>query len=174
MLDTVEGLPAHPFLVHAVVVFVPLTALLAVFMVLWPAARRRIAGASLFLASGTMVVTVLAAMAGRWLQQHSSMMMMMMNSALIRRHGDLGGQLVLWFSLLNISMISWWALHTPLFADEVARFSMLIRRTAGVVAGVSTLAFAVISTWSVVLAGRLGSQAVWGMMACCGLAGTQP
>ena len=119
------------------------------------------------------MATVLAAMAGRWLQQHGSMMMMM-NSALIRRHGDLGGQLVLWFSLLTISMICWWALYTPLFADEVARFSPLSRRVVGVVAGVSTLVFAVISTWSVVLVGQLGSQAAWGMMVCCGIAGTQP
>jgi uncharacterized membrane protein len=163
MLDTVEGLPAHPLLVHAVVVLVPLTALLAVLIVLWPAARRRMAGAWLFVATGTMMATVLAAMAGRWLQQHGSMMM---NSALIRRHGDLGGQLVLWFSLLTISMICWWALYTPLFADEVARFSMPARRAVGVVAGVSTLAFAVISTWLVVFVGQLGSQAVWGMLVC--------
>jgi hypothetical protein len=161
VLNTVEGLPAHPLLVHAVAVFVPLTAVLAVLIVLWPAARRRIAGASLFVASGTLVVTVLAAMAGRWLQQHGSMMMMM-NSALIRRHGDLGGQLVLWLSLLTISMVCWWALHSPLFADESAGFSAPARRAVAAVAGVGTLAFAVISTWSVVLVGQLGSQATWG------------
>lgn len=164
-------MPAHPLLVHAVVVLVPLTALLAVLVVLWPAARHRIAGASLFVAAGTLVLTALAAMAGRWLQQHGTMMMMM-NGGLIRRHGDLGGQLVLWFSLLTISMICWWALYTPLFADEVARFSSLTRQIVGVAVGVSTLAFAVVSTWSVVLVGQLGSQAAWGAMAGCGAAGT--
>lgn len=171
MIDSVEGLPAHPLLVHTVVVLVPLTALLAMLIVLWPGARHRIAGASLFVATGTMAATVLAALAGRWLQQHGSMMA---NTALIRRHGDLGGQLILWLSLLTISMICWWALYTPLFAEEVARFPALPRRAVGIVAGISTLVSAVISTWSVVLVGQLGSQAVWGMMACCRIAGPQP
>jgi hypothetical protein len=114
-------------------------------------------------AAGTLVAIVLAAMAGRWLQEHGTMMM---NSAVIRRHGDLGGQLVFWFSLLTISMVCSWALNTDLFADEVAAFSLRARRTVRVLAGISTVGFAVISTWSVVVVGGLGSQAVWGMMAC--------
>jgi hypothetical protein len=164
VLDAVDGLPAHPFLVHAVVVLVPLTALLAALMVLWPAARRRLAGASLFVAAGTLVAIVLVAMAGRWLQEHGTMMMT--NSAVIRRHGGLGGQLVLWFSLLTISMVCWWALNTDLFADEVAAFPLRARRTVRVLAGINALGFAVISTWSVVVVGGPGSRAVWAMMAC--------
>lgn len=161
MLTTVEGLPAHPLLVHAVVVLVPLTALLALLIVLWPAARRRLGGASLFVATLTLVAIVLSAVAGRYLQQH------VMNTAVVRRHAELGGQLVLWSALLTISMVVWWALFTPLFAGEVATVAPAVRRTIGALAGVGTVAFAVVSAWSVVSVGRLGSQAVWGMMACC-------
>jgi hypothetical protein len=48
MLNTVGGLPAHPIFAHVVAIFLPLTALLAILVVVWPAARRRIGGASLF------------------------------------------------------------------------------------------------------------------------------
>jgi hypothetical protein len=39
---TVFGVPAHPLLVHATVVLVPLAALLVLFAALWPAARGRL------------------------------------------------------------------------------------------------------------------------------------
>jgi hypothetical protein len=40
--NTINGLPAHTLLVHIVVVMVPLTALLVILTVLWPAAQRRL------------------------------------------------------------------------------------------------------------------------------------
>lgn len=43
-MGTVNGLPAHILLVHAIVVLLPLAALLLVLTALWPAARRRLAG----------------------------------------------------------------------------------------------------------------------------------
>lgn len=114
MLNTVGGLPAHPLLAHVVAIFVPLTALLAILVVGWPAARRRIGGASLFVATGTLMAIPLTTSAGGWLQQR------VMGSETLSRHAALGGQLVLWSALLTIAMVFWWALHTPLFADEIA------------------------------------------------------
>jgi hypothetical protein len=69
VLNTVGGLPAHPLLAHVVAIFVPLTALLAILVVVWPAARRRIGGASLFVATGTLMTIPLTTSAGGWLQQ---------------------------------------------------------------------------------------------------------
>jgi hypothetical protein len=37
---TIFGLPAHPFVVHAVVVLVPLSALAGLVVAVWPAARE--------------------------------------------------------------------------------------------------------------------------------------
>ena len=42
-MQTVNGLPAHVLLVHAIVVLLPLSALLLALTALWPAARRRLA-----------------------------------------------------------------------------------------------------------------------------------
>jgi hypothetical protein len=41
-ITNVFGLPAHPLLVHAVVVLVPLVAIGAIAAVLWPSLRTRI------------------------------------------------------------------------------------------------------------------------------------
>ena len=38
----INGLPAHPLLVHLVVVLLPLTALAAILVSLWPAAQRKL------------------------------------------------------------------------------------------------------------------------------------
>lgn len=165
MLNTVNGLPAHPLFAHVVAILVPVTALLAVLVVLWPTARRRVSGASLFVAIGTLVAIPLTTAAGSWLQER------VMGSEILRRHAELGGQLVLWFALLTIAMVFWWALHTPLFADEVATLSPVVRRNAIALVGAVTLLFAVVSTWSVVRIGHTGAQAVWGGMTCCKMMG---
>jgi hypothetical protein len=154
VLDTVNGLPAHPLLAHVVAIFVPLTALGAVLVVLWPAARRRVSGASLFVAVGTLIAIPVTTTAGDWLRQR------VMDSEILRRHAALGGQLVFWFALLTIAMVSWWALHTPLFANEVVTLSPVVRRTAIAIAGAATLLLAVVSTWSVVQIGHSGAEAV--------------
>lgn len=167
MLDTVNGLPAHPLLAHVVAIFVPLTALLAVLVVLWPAARRRVNGAPLFVAVGTLIAIPLTTTAGDWLRQR------VMDSEILRRHAALGGQLVFWFALLTIAMVLWWALHTPLFANEVATLSQMVRRTAIAIVGAATLLLAFVSTWSVVRIGHSGAEAVWGGMTCCKMMGME-
>jgi hypothetical protein len=164
LLDTVNGLPAHPLLAHVVAIFVPLTALLAIVVVLWPAVRRRVNSAPLFVAAGTLMAIPLTTTAGDWLQQR------VMDSEIVRHHAALGGQLVFWFGLLTIAMVLW-ALHTPLFANEVAALSQVVRRTAITIVGAATLLLAVVSTWSVVRIGHSGAEAVWGGMICCKMMG---
>jgi hypothetical protein len=144
-----------------VAIFVPLSALLAVVVVVWPAARRRIAGASLFVAAATLTMIPLTTSAGGWLQQR------VMGSETLSRHAALGGQLVLWAALLTIAMVFWCALHTPLFADEIATLPPVARRSAITLAGAATLLFAAVATWSVVRIGHTGAEAAWGGMLCC-------
>ena len=165
MLHTVNGLPAHPLIAHVVAIFVPLTALLAVLVVLWPAARRRVGAASLFLAAGTLIAIPITTSAGEWLRER------VMDSEILDRHAALGTQLVLWFALLTIAMVVWWALHTPLFANEVETLSPAVRRSAVAVAGAATVLLAVVSMWSVVRIGHSGAEAVWGGMTCCKMMG---
>lgn len=63
----INGLPAHPMLVHFLVVLTPLTAVLLILCVLWPAARQRLTWLALALAAMTLVLTPLATEAGEWL-----------------------------------------------------------------------------------------------------------
>lgn len=56
MYATVNGLPAHILLVHAIVVLLPVAALLLVLTAVWPAASRRLAGPNAIL---SLVVVVL-------------------------------------------------------------------------------------------------------------------
>lgn len=161
MLNTISGLPAHPFLAHVVAIMVLVTALLAGLVVLWPAARRRIGGPVAFVAVGTLLAVPLTVGAGRWLQHN------VMNSEILMHHAGLGEQLVLWSALLSIAMIFWWALHTPLFGDDVAPSPAMVRRIGVAATGAATLVFAVISAWLVVRIGHTGAQAVWGGMTCC-------
>lgn len=41
-MTTINGLPAHGLLVHVIVVFIPLAAVLLVVVACWPPARRRL------------------------------------------------------------------------------------------------------------------------------------
>ena len=67
LMSMINGLPAHPLLVHFIVVLAPLTAVLAILCAVWPAARQRLVWLVFALAGVTLVVTPIAAEAGEWL-----------------------------------------------------------------------------------------------------------
>lgn len=163
MLQTVNGLPTHPFFAHAVAALVPLTALLAVLVVIWPAARRRVTGAVLVVAVTTMVAVPLTTTAGNWLHPR------VMDSQVLDRHTTLGGQLVVWVTLLTAAVAGWWALHSSFVGEKLAALSPLIHRTVISVAGAATVVFAVVATWYVVRIGDTGTQAVWAKSCCCNM-----
>lgn len=64
----INGLPAHPLLVHFLVVLTPLTAILAILCVVWPAARQRLVWLVVTLAAVNLVLTPITAEAGEWLE----------------------------------------------------------------------------------------------------------
>lgn len=66
---TLNGVPTHPLLVHAVVVLVPLTALLVVLAAVWPAAARRLGWVPAVLAVVTLGSIPLTTQAGEWLER---------------------------------------------------------------------------------------------------------
>ena len=86
MLDTINGVPAHVLLVHAVVVLLPLAALLAVLGAVWPAARRRLGVLTPLTALVSVLFIPLTTDAGEWLQEHVP------DSELVRRHIRVGGR----------------------------------------------------------------------------------
>jgi hypothetical protein len=68
-MTTVNGLPAHILLVHAIVVLLPLAALLLVLTAVWPDARRRLAGPNALLSLLVVVLVPLTTSAGEWLER---------------------------------------------------------------------------------------------------------
>ena len=64
MFSTIFGLPAHPLVVHAVVVLVPLSALAGLVVAVWPAARERYAPVALGIATLALISVPLATHTG--------------------------------------------------------------------------------------------------------------
>ncbi len=102
-MNTINGLPAHILLVHAIVVLVPLAAFLLVLTAVWPAARARLAGPNAILAVGSLVMIPITTQAGEWLERHVA------RTALLERHTHLGDTAV-WFSLpvTLLALVVWW------------------------------------------------------------------
>lgn len=97
-MDQIAGLPAHILLVHAVVVLVPVTAVLALLYAGWPGGRSRLRWPLLGCAAISVGFNVLAMQAGEWLQQRVPA------TPLVREHTKLGDTLLPWtFGLLVFS-----------------------------------------------------------------------
>ena len=94
---TINGLPAHILLVHAVVVLVPLSALAVVLVAIWSRARSW----ALPVAGLTVLSTILVPVttqAGEWLEHRVSI------TPLVRAHTQLGDSLTPW--VLGLSVVA--------------------------------------------------------------------
>jgi hypothetical protein len=161
-LSTVNGLPAHILIVHAVVVLVPLAAI-SLVAALRPSVARRF-GVWLPILSAAAFISVLAAMnAGDWLQQH------VRDDALVHRHTEMAGQL--WpFSavVVLLSIALWWTSGRAATeagdasdAEHRQRASVAGGTAVSVAVGVLAVAVAVGSVVQVVRIGDSGSRAAW-------------
>lgn len=155
IVDTINGLPAHPLLVHVVVVAIPVTAVLAILAVTWPAARRRLGLAPLIAAVIAVVAIPLTTSAGEWLQAHKK------PSELISRHAELGDQLIYWVAPLALLLLVWWAMGTATVADSLRSKSVAANRIGGALLTVAIVVLAVGSVVTVYRIGDSGSQSVW-------------
>ena len=95
-MTTIDGLPAHALLVHAVVVLIPLSAVLVVLTALWPAARQRLALLSAILAALALISVPITTNAGEWLEHHVA------RSPLVHAHTHLGDTMLPWAIALFI------------------------------------------------------------------------
>ncbi|GAB2939180.1 hypothetical protein GCM10027047_39230 [Rhodococcus aerolatus] len=102
-MSTVNGLPAHILLVHAIVVLLPLCAVLLVATAVWPAARRKLAGANAILATLTLVLVPVTTNAGEWLQARVD------NTDSVSNHVELGNTaLYVALPVAVLAVIVWW------------------------------------------------------------------
>ncbi|GAB1692696.1 DUF2231 domain-containing protein [Krasilnikovia sp. M28-CT-15] len=102
-MGTVNGLPAHVLLVHAVVVLLPLSALLLVLTAVWPAARARLAGTNALLALAVVALVPVTTSAGEWLERRVP------STALLHDHTELGDTAIFYaIPLAVLAVLVWW------------------------------------------------------------------
>jgi hypothetical protein len=141
----INGLPAHALLVHLVVVLLPLTALAAVAVSVWPAAQRKLTFLVPLGAVVGLVAVPVTTRAGNDLAAHLG------NPAFINHHRSLGQMVLPWAAALAVTTVAQW---------------LLLRRgtSRALRAGVAVLVVgsAVGTAVIVALTGDAGARAVWG------------
>lgn len=142
MFDTVLGLPVHVLVVHAVVVGLPLMAVVTAVVAFMPTLRLRLAWPVAVADAGVVVLTFVARESGEQLQQR-------LGGQVAQEHAALGRNLI-WFALL-------------VFAAAVAVALTRGSRRPGrsTVAGAVGVVAAALAIWWTVRVGHSGAVAVW-------------
>lgn len=112
-MTTINGLPAHILLVHAVVGLVPATAVLVVLVAVWPAARRRLTWVAAGLAVATLICVPVTTDAGEWLERRVE------RTALLRTHTELGDTMLPW--AIGLAVVALAFLARKLLAERAVR-----------------------------------------------------
>jgi len=148
-MSTINGLPAHVLLVHVIVVFVPLTAVLLILSALWPAARRRLIWLVTALAAITVALTPVTTEAGEWLQHKLG------GSPAIDVHADRGDTMI--YFVVPLLLVTALLIVVHLRAERgrpVARAITVLAAVLAIVAGGA----AIVQVYRV---GDSGAHAVW-------------
>ena len=156
-MSLINGLPAHPLLVHFIVVLALLTAALAVLCAVWPAARQRLVWLVLALAVATVGLTPLTTDSGEWLQNHVE------KSEMLEKHAEMGDTMI-YFSL---------ALLVAAVLLVVAHRRTLTTALSGVIA-VFVIAASVATGVQIYRIGDSGAKSVWSDALTTTSAGEKP
>jgi hypothetical protein len=158
--DTILGLPAHPLIVHAVVVLVPLAALLVAASAVSARFRHwsRYAGPLVALAGLAMVP--LASESGEGLERSVP------PSALVEQHAELADSLLpLMIGVTVVAFAQPWLDHrssVPAAADgDLARSGASRQRAVGLAVAVLALLVSAGTFVQVARIGHSGAKAVW-------------
>ncbi|MFI5073680.1 MAG: DUF2231 domain-containing protein [Actinomycetales bacterium] len=141
MFDTMTGLPVHPLVIHAVVVGIPVMAILTILVAVRKNLREKyswwVAGANFLL----FLVTLVAKESGEALQEAKG-------GQLAIEHGQLG------------SVLPWFVLVMTAASAAVAGTSK--NRALGPIAVVLAILSSVAAVYWTVRTGDAGARAVWG------------
>jgi hypothetical protein len=156
----INGLPAHVLFVHFVVVMVPLTALLLVVCVLWPAAQRRFGIVTPIMSFVTLVAVPLTTHSGEWLAHRID------RDPLVRAHAQRGDELLVWSLATFVVSTLWWATHsdrvTGWMRSRTRRFdAMTANRTVAVILVVLAIVVSAGAMVQVYRIGDSGAKAAW-------------
>lgn len=154
MPESVFGLPAHPLVVHATVVLVPLTAVVLALAVTVPRFRAWAGWLPLGLAVTSVVLAPVTTGSGERFREQLGI-----QSAAVDRHADLGGMLIWWC----LGMLAVAALLTLVHRDghSLPRRLAVGLTAVGLVVSLGTVV-------QVALIGHSGAEAVWGGVVATG------
>lgn len=148
-MSTISGLPAHPLLVHFLVVLTPLTAILAILCVVWTAARQRLVWLVAALAAVNLVLTPITAEAGEWLEHKVE------ETATLEVHEHLGKTMIYVSSALFVAAV--------LLAVHHVRSSRGKSSTAvSAIVAVLVVVIGLGATVQVFRIGHSGAESAWG------------
>lgn len=163
-MTTVNGLPAHILLVHAIVVLLPLSALLLVLSALWPAVRGKLAGPNAILSVLVVILVPITTDAGEWLERRVA------STPLVRSHTELGDTAV-WVAIpvAVLAIVVWWRRRESLWtqaadtAESTARRTFLSPASTAVTVAISVLSIAAAgaAVYDIYRIGDSGAQASW-------------
>ncbi|MFI5694689.1 DUF2231 domain-containing protein [Kribbella sp. NPDC051586] len=156
-MQTVNGLPAHVLLVHAIVVLLPLSAALLALTALWPAARRRLAGPNAILSLLVVVLVPITTSAGEWLEHRLT------PNPLIHKHTELGDTAIYAaIAVAALAVVVWWRQRESTGRTPATR--TFLAPTSGALTATLTVAALVVSAaavYDVVRIGDSGAKASW-------------
>jgi uncharacterized membrane protein len=149
-IDELFGLPAHPLVVHAAVVLLPLAAVVTVVCAAVPRARKYYGPVALGLALMAVVAVGLAQGSGESLQERVD------ETALVAEHTQQGERVLPWAVAVLVSAgavtaLPWLERWRPSLPAKQITIAMLV---VAVVAGVG-------ATWTVMEVGHSGAKATW-------------
>ncbi|MEV6845690.1 DUF2231 domain-containing protein [Actinoplanes sp. NPDC051411] len=155
-MTTVNGLPAHILLVHAIVVLLPLAALLLVLTALWPAARARLAAPNAILSILVVLLVPLTTSAGEWLERRVP------QNDLLHKHTELGDNAIFYaIPIAVLALIVWWReREAQPGSGRRTWLAPLSTAVTGVVAVLALIAGAA-GVYGIYRIGDSGSKAAW-------------
>lgn len=148
LFDTINGLPVHALVVHAVVVLLPLSAIGAVLMVAWRSFGRRF---------GVLVVIFSGIAAAASLVSKESGEQLAQRVGTPTPHADLGSLMPLVAGAFFLLVLVYWGFARGIPLDRA-------RPTWLVVLGVVVIIAAVFTAWWTFRVGDSGAEAAWGFI----------
>jgi hypothetical protein len=158
MPHVINGLPVHVLLIHGVVVLIPVSALLLIAQAWSPAARRWAGIGGPLLCLMALIAVPITTNSGQWLRDQ------LPRTPLIKRHADLGGQLLPWVAAMFVLSVAVFLLarrtaeaDKPIVLDRPSSGSAKVQLLVAVLATVVACG----SVVQTIRIGDSGAQAVW-------------
>ncbi|MDR2279608.1 MAG: hypothetical protein LBE07_02000 [Gordonia sp. (in: high G+C Gram-positive bacteria)] len=157
-MDTFNGLPLHPLVVHFVVVAVPVAALVAIAAAVWPAARSKMGPLPSVIAFLGLIATWVAMSAGESLEEK---LFPDGVSGPVATHTEAGDVVIIGVGCLFGAALLMYLVTVPPVVERL-RLSEPVLKAIDLAARVLSVVAALAALYLVYKAGDTGARAVWG------------